>query len=333
MKKTILLTLIIALAVLLCSCNLDAQDGIYSAIATSTKESSTKVKAYLGYYDSCYYLLTDTSITRVGTGAISFTNISSSENIITEAALLSDGTILVHRHTGSTIEKYSSDGKSVELLKEGLVASRLLSNGVIYGTYTDSSTKESQTGLFASDGTLIEEIADVRTVLESGDYTLVETTSGQIKIYNKTSLVSTSSCTSDLKSSVTLGFEAIDDSTFYILKSDAKVYAISGSTFDTTAFVSISYTLASGKAYSFHYTDANGVSYVVFKASENFVVINRSDKTLTTVSSGYGSIRQNEVVNIKAAEEAGKFIVATYSNYVWKINPTDTTEDPVNILN
>ena len=327
MKKTILFTLIIALVAALCSCNLDAQDGIYSAIATSTKESGTKVKAYLGYYDNCYYLLTDTSITRVGKGAITFTDISATGNIINEAALLSDGSLLVHRHTDSSLEKYSNDGTLVGLLKEGLVATKLLTNGVIYGTSSEG------TGLYDSEGTLFAALSDVRTILESGTYTLVENTSGEIKIYNGTTLVSTSSCGSDLKSSVTLGFEALDDSNFYVLKSDAKVYAISGSTFDTTAFVSISYTLASGKAYSFHYTDSEGISYVVFKASENFVVIKLSDKTISTVSSGYGSIRQNEVVNIKAAEETGKFIVATYSNYVWKIDPTDSSAEPVNILN
>ena len=325
MKKTILFTLIIALVAVLCSCNMDAQDGIYSAIASSTKESTTKVKSYLGYYDNCYYILTDESITRIGIGAVDFKSISAKGDIAVEAALLDDGSILVHRHNGGTIEKYDKDGKFA-LAYSDFAAINLMTNGTILGT--SGGVK----GLYNSEGNLIKEITNPRSVLESGDYTLVETTDGKMSIYKGSSLVSSGTVGSS-SSYVTVGFEAVSDTEFYVLKEDAKVYSITASSFESlTEYAKISYTLASSKNYSFHYTDSDGVKYVVFKVSENFVKINLSDKTISTETLGYGSIRQNEVVNIMADYEDGQFIVATYSNYVWKIDPSDTSKDPVNIL-
>ena len=345
MRKSFIFALIIAIVALLCACNLDAQDGIYSAIASSTKESSTKIQSYLGYHGSCYYILTDTSITsitRIGTAATTFTDIPATGDIIQEAALLSDGSILVRRYNEGKIYKYSADGKTSEVLTSSvgsLNGRRLLTNGKIIADYevTEGNKKVTKTGLFNSDGKAINsDIKNFKTVLESGDYTLIETysdttTSAMIYIYNKATLaVSVKVGTS--RSYKTVGFEAIGDTEFYILKANNEVYKISADNFESlTEYVEINYTLASGNTYSFHYSDSS-VNYLVFKASENFVVINLSDKTTSIISSGYGTLKQTVVVNILPdKEDSSKFIVATFSNSLWRIDPT-TTDDPENLL-
>jgi hypothetical protein len=347
MKKSFIFVLIIAIVALLCACNLDAQDGIYSAIASSTKESSTKIQSYLGYHDSCYYILTDTSITRIGTGTNDFTDIPATGDIIEEAALLSDGSILVRRYNEGKIYKYSADGKTSEVLTSSvgsLNGRRLLTNGKIVADYevTDGSTTVTKTGLFNSDGTAINrDIKNFKTVLESGDYTLIETysdttTSAMIYIYKDSTTPVVSGKVGTSSSSKTVGFEAISDTEFYVLKANNEVYKISADNFESlTEYVEINYTLASGNTYSFHYSvteSASTTNYLVFKASENFVVINLSDKTTSIMSSGYGTLKQNVVVNILPdKKDTSKFIVATFSNSLWRIDPT-TTNDPENLL-
>ncbi len=336
MKKSLIFTLIITMACVLCSCNLDAQDGIHSAIASSTKESGTKIKSYLGYYDSCYYILTDTSITRIGEGSISFTNIpatgSSIEDSIDEAALLSDGSILVLRHDAKVV-KYTSSGVEVGELIEDLKCKDLMTNGIFFADYNGT------TSLYNSDGTVIKEIFNMQSILASGEYTLVETTKtdedSMYYIFKGSSLVSSGKVGSD---GVTVGFQAINDTKFYILKDNKQMYLIEGTSFDKpTDFVKISYNLASGKTYSFTYSETSSSgetkNYIVIKANENFVKINLNDSTdIAAVTSGYGSLKQNLVVNILPDEkESGKFILATFSNSLWRIDPK-TTDNPVDLL-
>lgn len=338
MKKSLIFALIITIACVLSSCNLDAQDGIHSAIASSTKESGTKIKSYLGYYDTCYYILTDTSITRIGEGSISFTNIpatgSSIEDSIDEAALLSDGSILALRHDAKVV-KYTSSGVEVGELIKGLKCKDLMTNGTFFADYNGT------TSLYNSDGLLIEEISNMKSILASGEYTLVETTKtnedAMYYIYKGSSLVS-SGKVGDTNGYVTIGFQAINDTKFYILKDNNQMYLIEGTSFDTpTDFVKISYNLASGKTYSFNYSETSSsgetMNYIVIKANENFVKINLNDSTdITAVTSGYGSLKQNLVVNILPDEkESGKFILATFSNSLWRIDPK-TTDNPVDLL-
>ena len=87
-------TLVTALA--LCSCNLDATDGIYSEIAASTESTNVTLKAYLGQYSSEYYYLTDDSVCKIdGNGNTSVLFSSTRTAIIRAASLSSDGSILV----------------------------------------------------------------------------------------------------------------------------------------------------------------------------------------------------------------------------------------------
>lgn len=333
MKKTLFFALILTICALLCSCNLDAQDGIHSAIASSTKESGTKIKSYLGYYDGHHYILTDTSIIRVGdeTALIDLSNTSTKADY---AALLSDGTFLVCRHDAKVV-KYNADGTKVGVINEDLKCNHLFSNGLIVGD------ENGTTGLFDSTGALKVTISNMQSFRQSGEYTLIETEStdeaAMYYIYKgnapSTALVSVA-VGKDSSGYVTVGFQAISDTEFYILKGDLNVYSITvdGSTASISKFASIGYSIPSDKVYSFNYSSAT-TRYIVFKASGNFVRINLDDASdITTVTSGYGTLKQTEVVNILPDEEkTGTFIVATSSNSLWRIDPT-TTDDPVDLL-
>lgn len=337
MKKTLFFALILTICALLCSCNLDAQDGIHSAIASSTKESGTKIQSYLGYHDGHHYILTDTSIIRVGdeNALIDLSNASTKADY---AALLSDGSFLVCRHDAKVV-KYNADGTEVGVINENLKCNHIFSNGLIVGT----------TGLFDSTGAIKVTISNMKSFRQSGDYTLIETKAtdeaAMYYIYKgnapSTALVSVA-VGKDSSGSVTVGFQAISDTEFYVLKGDLNVYSITvdGSTASISKFTSIGYSIPSDKAYSFNYsvTDTESSTttrYIVFKvkASGNFVRINLDKASdITTVTSGYGTLKQTVVVNILPDEEkTGTFIVATSSNSLWRIDPT-TTDDPVDLL-
>lgn len=339
MKKTLFFTLILTICALLCSCNLDAQDGIHSAIASSIKESGTKIQSYLGYHDGHHYILTDTSIIRVGdeSALIDLSNTSTKADY---AALLSDGTFLVRRHDAKVV-KYNADGTEVGVINENLKCNHLFSNGLIVGD------ENGTTGLFDSTGAIKVTISNMQSFRQSGEYTLIETKAtdeaAMYYIYKgnapSTALVSVA-VGKDLSGSFTLGFQAISDTEFYVLKGDFNVYSITvdGSTASISKFTSIGYSIPSDKAYSFNYsvTDTESSTttrYIVFKASGNFVRINLDKASdITTVTSGYGTLKQTEVVNILPDEEkTGTFIVATSSNSLWRIDPT-TTDDPVDML-
>lgn len=334
MKKTLFFALILTICALLCSCNLDAQDGIHSAIASSIKESGTKIQSYLGYHDGHHYILTDTSIIRVGdeNALIDLSNASTKADY---AALLSDGSFLVCRHDAKVV-KYNADGTEVGVINENLKCNHIFSNGLIVGT----------TGLFDSTGAIKVTISNMKSFRQSGDYTLIETKAtdeaAMYYIYKgktpSTALVSVA--VGDSSSSVTVGFQAISDTEFYVLKGDLNVYSITvdGSTASISKFTSIGYSIPSDKAYSFNYsvTDTESSTttrYIVFKVGGNFVKINLDKASdITTVTSGYGTLKQTVVVNILPDEEkTGTFIVATSSNSLWRIDPT-TTDDPVDML-
>lgn len=354
MKKSLIFTLIIAICALLCSCNMDAQTGIHAAIASSTKESTTKIKSYLGYYDSCHYILTDTVIRRVGTGSSNFTNIPATGDTIgdciEQAALLSDGSILARKHD-NTVVKYKNDGtkdSDITFTVSGttvtLSCDELMTNGTILGKYetSEDDSKVTKTGLFQSNGTaIVAEIKNFSTIRESGDYTLIEatkvdgSTSAQYFIYkNDGSTVGSGNADTGSK---TVGFQAISDSEFYILKYNNAVYklSVSSSTVTSTSYATVTTSSNSEDNFSFTYT-SDSDTYIVFKLSSNFVSIKLGDSpTVSTISSGYSSLKQTEVVNIlpdSSTTDGTKFIVATWANSLWQID-TSSTSDPVDLLN
>lgn len=360
MKKTLIFTLIIAICALLCSCNMDAQTGIHAAIASSTKESTTKIKSYLGYYDNCHYILTDTFITRIGTGSSTFTNIPATGDTIGDcieaaALLFSDGSILARKHD-NTVVKYKNDGtkdSDITFTVSGsnvtLSCDFLMTNGTILGKYETGTgdSKVTKTGLFKSDGTaIVAEIKNFRNILESGDYTLIEatkvddSTSAQYFIYKKDGTSAIASRDVTATGYKTVGFQAVTSGTstdFYILKSDYNVYklTVSDTTLTSKSYATVTTSPNSTDNFSFTYTSGSD-TYIVFKLNSNFVRIKLGDSpTVSTISSGYSSLKQTEVVNILPDESdtsSTKFIVATWSNSLWQIDPT-TTSDPVDLLN
>ena len=343
MKKTILFVLIIAIVATLCSCNVDAQDGIYSAIAASTEASSTKVKMYLGMYDGCYYVMTDEYITRYGSstsGNNDFAPIPvTGDHLANEAALLSGGSILVREHEGSKVWKYKNTGYDTTTREDlGIVATALLSNGIICGYKSDDTTKTIKLFDYKDESNKKESIpiTNFKSVLASGEYTLVETETdaiNAINIYDKTITgAAVAGIPATGLTSNTLGFEATDNG-FYIVNADGTVYMISRAS-QITKVTTISYTLPNNNVSTFHYTK-DSKTYLVVKASENFIEIDITDSTdisSSNVTTGYGSIRQNLVVNILPTATTNEFIVATFANGVWKINAEDGSS-PESILN
>ena len=161
-NSTILvLALSLIAAVALCSCNLDATDGIYSEIADSTESTSVTVKAYLGKFDSYYYYLTDSEICKIDDNGNSSTLFSSSEtSVIRAASLSSDGSLLILRQNinadgsllGSTLSYSAFNGTGydnpaqVEGSFNGLLVNGLFFDSTGIYRYTGGAKSQIETG-------------------------------------------------------------------------------------------------------------------------------------------------------------------------------------------
>ena len=177
MKRTSLLLIpILLIALLLCSCNADAQDGIFSAIADSAPDAGIKVHAYLGNIGNAHYVLTDTGV--YGINAPSFSPIKNSEGIHNIEACIINNDIYV-RSTSSSgenkISKYSKEGIKDASFTEIPNVKKLLVNGAYY-TYGD--TKDKQTIHFLTSGATstphFSTTETINTMIESENYVFVE---------------------------------------------------------------------------------------------------------------------------------------------------------------
>ncbi|MBP5757544.1 MAG: hypothetical protein J6W39_08210 [Spirochaetales bacterium] len=179
-KTTILsIAVILITALVLCSCNLDATDGIYSEIADSTESTSVTLKAYLGQYGTEYYYLTDEAVRKIGSSDAVFS--SNSSSIIRAASLLdpATGKFLVLREDTSTLKSSLSyyatpTSDAVELGQ----FNGLLTNGLFF-----DSTKIYR----CNDGVADPVVSDVSVqyYLTNGDYAFfsVKDTDGNYKFY------------------------------------------------------------------------------------------------------------------------------------------------------
>ena len=132
-KTTILsLALILIAALALCSCNLDATDGIYSEIADSTESTNVTLKAYLGQYNSEYYYLTDEAVCKIGSSDAVFG--SGNGSIVRNASLDSAaGSFLVLRENTSTLQSSLSYYATAESDSSELGQyNGLLTNGLFF---------------------------------------------------------------------------------------------------------------------------------------------------------------------------------------------------------
>lgn len=338
MKRTSLLLIpILLIALLLCSCNADAQDGIFSAIADSAPDAGIKVQAYLGNIGNAHYVLTDTGV--YGINAPSFSPIKNSEGIHNIEACIINNDIYV-RSTSSSgenkISKYSKEGIKDASFTEIPNVKKLLVNGAYY-TYGD--TKDKQTIHFLTSGATstphFSTTETVNTMIESENYVFVELSDKSYAIFNsKTGTTIFESPKDTLKSLSVKGFQAIDDSHFLIVSSSYDIYTIDESDLSSSAVASLKSTPPSGNISSFHYKAEDGKDIVVFKMHNYFdgLTANGTEYKIEPISTaGYATkLRTASVSNIVPADTAGKFIIATWKNSIWEIDPT-STDDPVEI--
>lgn len=339
MKRTSLLLIpILLIVLLLCSCNADAQDGIFSSIADSAPDAGIKVQAYLGNIGNAHYVLTDTGV--YGINAPSFSPIKNSEGIHNIEACIINNYIYV-RSTSSSgenkISKYSKEGIKDASLEIPNVK-KLLVNGAYY-TYGD--TKDKQTIRFLTAGATstplfsTTETKTVNTMIESENYVFVELSDKSYAIFNsKTGTQIFESPKDTLKSLSVKGFQVIDDFHFLIVSSSYDIYTIDESGLSSSAVASLKSTPPSGNISSFHYKAEDGKDIVVFKMHNNFdgLTANGTEYKVEPISNaGYATkLRNASVSNIVPADTAGKFIIATWKNSIWEIDPT-STNDPVEI--
>ncbi len=338
MKRTSLLLIpILLIALLLCSCNADAQDGIFSAIADSAPDAGIKVHAYLGNIGNAHYVLTDTGV--YGINAPSFSPIKNSEGIHNIEACIINNDIYV-RSTSSSgenkISKYSKEGIKDASFTEIPNVKKLLVNGAYY-TYGD--TKDKQTIHFLTSGATstphFSTTETINTMIESENYVFVELSDKSYAIFNsKTGTTIFESPKDTLKSLSVKGFQAIDDSHFLIVSSSYDIYTIDESGLSSSAVASLKSTPPNGNISSFHYKTEDGKDIVVFKMHNYFdgLTANETEYKIEPISTaGYATkLRTASVSNIVPADTAGKFIIATWKNSIWEIDPT-STNDPVEI--
>ena len=343
MKRTSLLLIpILLIALLLCSCNADAQDGIFSAIADSAPDAGIKVQAYLGSLNAekSHYVLTDSGVYVIG-NSTGFTPIlSSSDAQIRNACLLIDSPLYLYTLVSkqgsengedSKILKYDINGEYIT--GESTNVKWLTTNGIYY-----TETESENTIHFLHNVAAVSLSGKVTTKVESEDYVLVEELKDSTKtfrIYSSKTGEILAVTRPDSLSGQVVGFQVIDNSNFLIVVKNSStydIYSISSTEVKDTG-VNLSSTPENGTIHSFHYT-SEGKNYVAFKAAQYFdlLTIEDSKYSISTISTaGYATkLRTASVSNIVPSTTTGKFIVATWNNSIWEIDPT-STDDPVEI--
>lgn len=343
MKRTSLLLIpILLIALLLCSCNADAQDGIFSAIADSAPDAGIKVQAYLGSLNAekSHYVLTDSGVYVIG-NSTGFTPIlSSSDAQIRNACLLIDSPLRLYTLVSkqgsengedSKILKYNTNG--VYITGESTNVKWLTTNGIYY-----TETESENTIHFLHNVAAVSLSGKATTKVESEDYVLVEELKDSTKtfrIYSSKTGEILAVTRPDSLSGQVVGFQVIDNSNFLIVVKNSStydIYSISSTEVKDTG-VNLSSTPENGTIHSFHYT-SEGKNYVAFKAAQYFdlLTIEDSKYSISTISTaGYATkLRTASVSNIVPSTTTGKFIVATWNNSIWEIDPT-STNDPVEI--
>lgn len=350
--KTTILVLALSLiaAVAICSCNLDATDGIYSEIADSTESTNVTVKAYLGKYNSDYYYLTDSEICKIDDNGNSSTLFSSSEtSVIRSASLASDGSLLILRQNinsdgsliGSTLSYNAFNGTGyddpapIEGSFNGLLVNGLFFDSTGIYRYTGGAKSQIETG-----GNV-----GVQYFLVNGDYAFfcVTDANAEYKYYVIKASDGTKLFNGITSSIMTyIGFQPLLSGTDFILlnydssKAKSNLYVLSNgdteitTTVYTTLKSSIPYAAAT-QAASFIYTDAESATYIVFKCSSYFDKVRISDDAsvdgdVTQISTGFAAnLRTADVTNVLATETDGIFIAGTVDSMLYEINMNEDT--------
>ena len=339
--KTIIIAFTVTLiaAIALCSCNLDATDGIYSEIADSTESTSVTLKAFLGQSDDGeYYYLTDEAVCKTKGNNSSTTVFASKEDSVVEGASLIDNTnksfLVIHKHPSTlktSLFYYSTpEANAVELGQYN----GLLTNGLFFDSTTIYRCNAGAAEAVVSDLKSVEyyleneefaffcvtKIEDEKTVykyyvLDAAGNKLFDGITGTSKTY--------------------IGFQPLASGTDFILlnydssKAKSNLFLLANG--DTEVTTTVYATLKSSIPYaygtqaaSFRYTDDEN-TYIVFKCSSYFdrVVIadDKADRDVTQISTRFAAnLRTADITNILATGTANIFIAGTVSSMLYKID-------------
>ena len=330
-KTTILsLALILIAALALCSCNLDATDGIYSEIADSTESTSVTLKAYLGQYNSEYYYLTDEAVCKIGSSDAVF---GSANNSIVRSASLDSaaGSFLVLRENTSTLQSSLSYYATPESDASELGQyNGLLTNGLFFDGTTIYRCN-------AGAAAAVVENVSVQYYLVTGDYAFfsVKDNDGNFKFYviksDGTKLFDGITGTSKTY----VGFQPLPSGKDFILlnydssKAKSNLYLLAEGNTEVTTTVyttlksSIPYAYAT-QTPSFLYT-VDEKTFIVFKCSSYFdkvrVSADESDGEVTQISTGFAAnLRTADVTNILSTDTANVFVAGTVGSMLYEIN-------------
>lgn len=333
MKRNTLTLITIALlaAIALCACNMDATDGIYSEVASSTESKDVIMNSYLGKYSNEYYYLADDGVYKNGSSTALIANTSS--KIIRSASLdESTGNILILLQDRKSLkaqiyECTAANDYAIGAPINDTNYTGLLANGVFFnesGIYYGSSATEVKTGVSVNYYLETEEYAFFSVLDSDSNYKFYVIKDGAASI-------------SDVAGDDTkyVGFQPLSDGSTYVLISyDSSKSVFRGYQFTSSGVgdewfklnSSIPYAYAS-QAASFCYTQDTS-TYMVVKCSNYFDIVDVTDKaatdiSVTSLSTGFATdLRTTEVTNIKKTDTDNVFIVGTYDSLLYKIDLT-----------
>ena len=330
-RNTLTLITIAALAAIaLCACNMDATDGIYSEVASSTESKDVIMVSYLGTYGDELYYLADDGIFKNGSSTALIANTSS--KIIRRASLdESTGNILILLQDRESLKAQiyqctSADNYAVGDPINDTNYTGLLANGVFFnesGIYYGSSATEVVANVSVNYYLETEEYAFFSVLDSDSNYKFYVIKNGAASI-------------SDVAGDDTkyVGFQPLSDSTFVLIAYDSSKSVFRGYQFTSSGVgeawfklnSSIPYAYAS-QAASFCYTQDTS-TYMVIKCNNYFDIVNVTDTaatdiSVTSLSTGFATdLRTTEVTNIKKNITDNVFIVGTYDSLLYQIDLT-----------
>lgn len=341
MKRYIFIIITI-IAVLLVSCNFDAEDGIYSNVASSTESTSVNTKGYLGQYKGAYYYLTDDGIFKIGQEEALFADNPDDRDapIIRSASLLDDGSLLIlwqnkKPEDGAVVKYYAFDGTTyaAPVDEEGKFTN-LLMNGLYYnnsGIYMHGKADSLVDGIKSVMYSMISEEYAFFCILDTSDnykYYVIDASSGTVKAEIST----------DTKLTY-IGFQAISPTEYVLLyyrpnTSKLEAYKMKDNVIATDPYTTLKSSVPYGystQAMSFTYNDE-----IYFKCTSYFEKNKPYEDTSEQISTGFAAtLRTAEITNILPAKNAdesiidGVFIAGTKSSMLYKIDLINNTSERI----
>lgn len=352
MRRTAITILLAALCLwAFVSCNIDATEGIYSEVASSTVNTDVNIKSYLGCYNDEHYYLSDEGIFKINEESKLVTALvrNTSSSIIRSASLdesTGKAYVLSQKSDLSTkLDYYSSLDTTPEEVAGPFKG--LLRNGLVYDDSKIYTVSETTATPIDPDANVLY---DVIYALETGDYTFFSVlVRNQI---NKTDEIKYYV----IKNDGTVVVNGVDESSkTYIAFQPAFLpsaapgefvlisYNSSKATFEAFTLTStgvestVLFTMKSSLKYaystqaaSFYYEDGDN-KFIVIKASNYFDRYNIMDKTIESYSTGFATnLRTANITNIETTTNPMVFVAGTYESMLYKIDMT-TNEPPTQI--